>query len=118
LATYLIRHADLAGVKFKDGASTAVEGAAHLLKRSEEAHAGIGRLGGGLPKGMEKWTVEGKLYIILISVAIGVVIGVGSLFAIKLGWRRKWIDSESFLLWPTVVGVSHPTIMSTSEGSR
>jgi len=104
LATYLIRHADLAGVKFKEGASAAVEGAPHLLKRSE---AGVGRLGGGLPKAMEQWLVEGWLYIIVMAIAIGVVIGVGSLFAIKFGLRRKWIDSESLLLWPTAVGVSY-----------
>jgi predicted lysophospholipase L1 biosynthesis ABC-type transport system permease subunit len=117
LATYLIRHADLVGVKFKDGASAAVEGAAHLLKR-EEAHASIGRLGGGLPKAMEQWIVEGWLYIILMSVAIGVVIGVGSLFAIKFGLRRKWIDSESFLLWPTAVDVSCLPMLSLTGECR
>ncbi|KAH5028620.1 hypothetical protein HBI81_126000 [Parastagonospora nodorum] len=103
LATYLIRHADLTGVRFKEGVSAAVEGAPHLLKRSGEA--GIGRLGGGLPKAMEQWVVEGWLYIIAMAVAIGVIIGVGSLFAIKFGLRRKWIDSESLLLWPTAVGL-------------
>jgi predicted lysophospholipase L1 biosynthesis ABC-type transport system permease subunit len=90
-------------VKFKQGVSAAVEGASHLLKREE---AGIGRLGGGISKAMEQWIVEGWIYIILMSVVIGVIIGYGSLAAIKFGLRKKWIDSESFLLWPTAVGVS------------
>lgn len=111
MATYLIRHAGLADVEFKNGGvSAAAEGAAHLLKRSEEG--GIGRLGGGIPKAMEQWIVEGWLYIILMSVAIGVVVGVASMFAIKFGLRRKWIDSESFLLWPAAIGVSYTSILN------
>lgn len=117
LATYLIRHAGLENVKFKEGVHAAVEGAAHLLKRSEEegiAH-GIGRLGGGIPKAMEQWIVEGWLYIIIMSVAIGAVIGYGSMFAIKFGLRRKWIDSESVLLWPAAIGVSCGLVLSPSN---
>ncbi|CAI6233574.1 unnamed protein product [Periconia digitata] len=97
LATYLIRHADLANVDFKDGAG---EVAAHV-KRSAE----VGRLGGGVVKAMEQWIVEGWIYIILLAVVIGVVVGVGSMFALKFGLRRKWIDSESLLLWPMAVGL-------------
>ncbi|KAF2728038.1 hypothetical protein EJ04DRAFT_119637 [Polyplosphaeria fusca] len=101
LATYLIRHADLANVDFKETASAAVEGAAHLLKREAE----VGRLGGGVGKAMEAWVVEGWIYIIIMSVAIGIIIGYGSMYAINFGLRRKWIDSESFLLWPTAIGL-------------
>lgn len=110
LATYLIRHADLEGVKFKPGVEGMVEamkeGAAHLLKRNEEGIAeGVGRLGGGVTKAMEQWIVEGWLYIIIMSVVIGIIIGWASLIAIRFGLRRKWIDSESFLLWPTAIGL-------------
>ncbi|KAJ4366770.1 hypothetical protein N0V83_007295 [Neocucurbitaria cava] len=54
---------------------------------------------------MEEWIVEGWLYIIIMSVAIGIVIGYGSMFAIKFALNRKWIDSESFLLWPMAIGL-------------
>jgi NhaP-type Na+/H+ or K+/H+ antiporter len=106
LATYLIRHADLEGVKLKPGVE-GVKEIAHravglLSKRSEE---GVGRLGGGVPMAMEQWIVEGWLYIILMSVAIGALVGVGSMFAIKFSLRKKWIDSESLLLWPMAVGL-------------
>jgi len=82
-------------------------GAHHLLRRA----GNVGRLGGGVGKAMEQWLVEGWLYIIFMSVAIGAIIGFGSLFAIRFALRRKWIDSESFLLWPTAVGVSSQSMV-------
>ncbi|KAH6868496.1 Na(+)/H(+) antiporter 1 [Alternaria rosae] len=106
LATYLIRHADLEGVKFKsgiEGVKEIAERAVNMLsKRSEE---GVGRLGGGVPMAMEQWIVEGWLYIILMSVVIGALLGAASMFAIKFSLRKKWIDSESLLLWPMAVGL-------------
>jgi sodium/hydrogen antiporter len=78
------------------------EGAIHLLKRE----GNIGRLGGGIPKAMEMWIVEGWLYIVLMAVVIGLIVGYGSMYAIRFALNRKWIDSESFLLWPMAIGVS------------
>ncbi|KAF2836613.1 Na(+)/H(+) antiporter 1 [Patellaria atrata CBS 101060] len=101
LATYLIRHAELDHVKFKEGASELAHRAVSILKREE----GVGRLGGGVAKAMEQWIVEGWLYIIIMSVAIGAVVGFGSMYAIKFALRKKWIDCESFLLWPMAVGL-------------
>jgi len=106
LATYLIRHADLEGVVFKEGGAEAGHEIAHrslsLMKRAGD----IGRLGGGVGKAMEQWVVEGWLYIVIMSVAIGIVIGYGSMYLIRFALRKKWIDSESLLLWPLAVGVS------------
>ncbi|EUC44648.1 hypothetical protein COCMIDRAFT_6068 [Bipolaris oryzae ATCC 44560] len=107
LATYLIRHADLEGVNFKEGITAGASELAHravnILTRRSEAH--VGRLGGGIPMAMEQWIVEGWLYIIAMAIAIGVVVGAGSLFAIRFGLRKKWIDTESLLLWPMAVGL-------------
>ncbi|KAF1984983.1 hypothetical protein K402DRAFT_413453 [Aulographum hederae CBS 113979] len=119
LAVYLIRHADLKGVVFKPGMSAATaeaaingestmtgkgveEVAGMLMKRASEE---MGRLGGGLGKAMEMWFVEGWLYIIFMSVAIGAVLGLGSCYVLRFCLRRKWIDGESFLLWPTALGL-------------
>ncbi|KAG9195246.1 hypothetical protein G6011_00366 [Alternaria panax] len=106
LATYLIRHADLEGVKFKPGVEgvekIAVRTFGLLSKRSEQE---VGRLGGGIPMAMEQWIVEGWLYFIFMSAAIGALVGIVSMFAIKFSLRRKWIDSESLLLWPMAVGL-------------
>jgi hypothetical protein len=105
LATYLIRHADLKGVVFKEGAEAGHEIAHRSLSLMKRAD-GVGRLGGGVGKAMEQWVVEGWLYIVIMSVVIGIVIGYGSMYLIKFALRKKWIDSESLLLWPMAVGVS------------
>ncbi|KAK1753659.1 Cation/H+ exchanger [Echria macrotheca] len=100
LAVYLIRHADIPGAGEKTG--HAERGLAFLLARSEE---GVGRLGGGVGEALKNWFVETWLYIVLMSVAIGAVVGFGSMFALKFALRRKWIDSESYLLYPTAIGL-------------
>lgn len=106
LATYLIRHADLEGVKFKEGftegAKEIAYRAVHMLSKREE---GVGRLGGGVPTAMEQWIVEGWLYIIVMSIVIGALLGAVSMLAIRFGLRKKWIDSESLLLWPMALGL-------------
>ena len=102
LATYLIRHATLEDVVWKDG-----EGEHSSLRLMARSEHNIGRLGGGPSKAVEQWFVEGWFYIIAMSVAIGVLLGTMSLYATKFALRKKWIDSESFLLWPTGLGVSH-----------
>lgn len=102
LATYLIRHADLDGIKVKEGMIEISHRAVEILKREQN----IGRLGGGVPKAIEQWFIEGWLYIIILSIVIGIVVGYGSMYAIKFALNRKWIDAESFLLWPMAIGVS------------
>lgn len=96
LAVYLIRHADLAGVVFKEGIALPEARAAvsRLFGRATEAAAeaahdpSVGRLGGGVARAMQEWFVEGWLYIVLMSVAIGIVLGYGSLWAVKFSLRR------------------------------
>jgi sodium/hydrogen antiporter len=123
LAVYLIRHADLpaeAPAGAAEASSGSVTGkpltmedklpkalvgrAMQLLAREEE---GVGRLGGGVGVALREWTVETWLYIVIMSVAIGALVGYGAGKAIKFALRRKWIDSESYLLSPTALGVSH-----------
>ncbi|RMZ11380.1 hypothetical protein D0862_02971 [Hortaea werneckii] len=100
LATYLIRHATLEDVVWKDGEG---EHSSHRLMARFEHD--VGRLGGGPSRAVEQWFVEGWFYIIAMSVAIGVLLGTMSLYATKFALRKKWIDSESFLLWPTGLGL-------------
>ncbi|KAL2157892.1 hypothetical protein VTH06DRAFT_4946 [Thermothelomyces fergusii] len=87
LATFLIRHADRPG-------STAAE-----------AGAQVGRLGGGVGVALKNWFVETWLYVVLMSVAIGALVGFASGYALKFALRRKWVDSESYLLYPTAIGL-------------
>merc|ERR1712000_225986 len=102
LATYLIRHGTYAGVGeggFADSAESEIH---HLMARSEEE---VGRLGGGVAEAMKQWFVETWLYVVLLSVAYGIVVGLGAMYAIKFALKRRWIDSESYLLFPTALGL-------------
>ena len=99
LAVYLIRHADIpgAGEKVVEGAAEAatevgnltislVERALPVLAaRAEEE---VGRLGGGVGKALEEWAVETWLYIVLLSVVYGAVVGLGWCYALKYALRR------------------------------
>ncbi|KMP05540.1 Na(+)/H(+) antiporter 1 [Coccidioides immitis RMSCC 3703] len=91
LATYLIRHANVPGAG--DGNA--------LHARSGE----VGRLGGGVGKAIEMWFVETWLYVVLMSIAYGAVCGYGSCKLLKFCLRRRWIDNESYLLWPSALGL-------------
>ncbi|KAL5392230.1 hypothetical protein DPSP01_000746 [Paraphaeosphaeria sporulosa] len=94
LATYLIRHAPEEDVTFKPGVS-----------RIASRAADVGRLGGGAGQAVEIWIVEGWLYFILLGAVVGAVLGIASMFAVSFTLKRKWIDTESLLLYPTALGL-------------
>lgn len=115
LATFLIRHADVPGAGEHSGAeshgeegteglvrSVAERGLTYLVARSGE----VGRLGGGTGVAMRNWLVETWLYQILMSIAIGAIVGFAAQYSLKFALRRHWVDSESYLLYPTAMGVS------------
>lgn len=112
LAVNLMRHTELPGVLLKPVAkgsedktaalaSGAVDVAHRLLKRAGD----IGRLDGGLGAAMKDWVVETWLYVIFLSVPYGALIGFGGAKAIKFCLRRKWIDAESYLLFPVALAL-------------
>ncbi|KAH7020271.1 Sodium/hydrogen exchanger family protein [Ilyonectria destructans] len=76
LAVYLIRHADIPGA-----AGAAAEAVHHNLVRSKE------------------------LYIVLLSVVYGAVVGYGACKAIRFALKRKWIDNEPYALFPAALGL-------------
>ncbi|KAK2666871.1 Cation/H exchanger [Fusarium oxysporum f. sp. vasinfectum] len=70
------------------------------------ARAGeVGRLGGGVGVALTEWFVETWLYTIVLSIAYGAVVGYGSCKAVRLALRWKWIDNESYVLFPTALGL-------------
>lgn len=114
LAVYLIRHADIPGA----GEHHEGEAAPSIAAREEE----VGRLGGGVSVALTNWALETWLYIVLLSVVYGIVVGYGAMKASRFCLRkygspksqidshandlyRKWIDSESYLLMPTALGL-------------
>ncbi|KAH8730420.1 hypothetical protein GQ44DRAFT_823163 [Phaeosphaeriaceae sp. PMI808] len=94
LATYLIRHTPEEDVNFKPGV-------ARIAARAGD----VGRLGGGAGQAVEIWIVEGWLYFILTGTIVGAVAGIGSMYAVNYALKRKWIDSESLLLYPIALGL-------------
>lgn len=94
LATYLIRHAPTENVDFKPGFGG-------IAARAAE----VGRLGGGAGQAVEIWIVEGWLYFIFTGVILGAVCGIGSMYMVTFSLKKKWIDTESLLLYPTALGL-------------
>ncbi|KAI6371829.1 hypothetical protein MCOR25_003858 [Pyricularia grisea] len=106
LATYLMRNTEFPGLVLKPsgdghGAEGAVEVAHRLLRRAGD----IGRLDGGLGTAMRDWLLETWLYTIILAIVYGGVIGFGGGKMIKFCLRKKWIDGESYLLFPVAIAM-------------
>ncbi|GJC84869.1 putative Na(+)/H(+) antiporter C3A11.09 [Colletotrichum liriopes] len=99
LATYLMRHAE--GSDVPAGNSTVQSVARALLPRAGD----VARQGGGVGIALQNWFLETWLYFVLMSIAYGVVVGTLIRFALKYSVRKKWIDSESYVLVPTAIGL-------------
>lgn len=107
------------------GNQSASENGAHaatIMARSGD----VGRQGGGAGVAIGNWVLETWIYYILMGAVYGIVVGYTSLHALRYSLRRyildfpfvvsirltnskdrKWVDSESYLLFPTALGVSH-----------
>ncbi|KAJ6441054.1 plasma membrane antiporter [Purpureocillium lavendulum] len=102
LAVYLIRHADIPGPAEPEGPERIVSIPARMLFARE---ADVGRLGGGVGVAMKNWFLETWLYIVLLSVIYGAVVGYGACKGIGFALRKKWIDGESYSLFPAALGM-------------
>ncbi|KAF5975957.1 Na(+) H(+) antiporter [Fusarium coicis] len=103
LATYLIQHAEnppAAAGAVAEGVSGVDTGHALMARAGE-----VGRLGGGVGVALANWFVETWLYTIVLSIAYGAVVGYGSCKGIKFALKSKWIDEESYVLFPTALGL-------------
>ncbi|KAK3186568.1 hypothetical protein K4F52_004608 [Lecanicillium sp. MT-2017a] len=106
LAVYLIRHADIPGAgKKEEAAGAAVEAAGEVARMLFAREEAVGRLGGGVGEAMKNWFLETWLYIVLLSVVYGAVLGYGSCRAVKFALKKRWIDTESYLLFPAALGL-------------
>ncbi|KAI1035250.1 hypothetical protein LB504_005655 [Fusarium proliferatum] len=102
LATYLIQHAENPPAAGAVAEEVSGVDAGHMLM----ARAGeVGRLGGGVGVAMANWFVETWLYTIVLSIAYGAVLGYGSCKGVKFALKSKWIDEESYVLFPTALGL-------------
>ncbi|KAL4930338.1 putative plasma membrane antiporter [Aspergillus undulatus] len=95
LATYLIR--------YTQGDPDQNTGHAH---RDLIARAGdVGHQHGGAGKAMEMWFAETICYYIVLGALYGVACGVISMYALRYSLRKKWVDTECYLLFPAALGL-------------
>ncbi|KAK1594602.1 sodium/hydrogen exchanger family protein [Colletotrichum navitas] len=99
LATYLMRHAE--NPDLSAGNSTIETVARAILPRAGD----VARQGDGIGVAMMNWLLETWLYFILMSIVYGAIVGTMIKFALKFVVRRRWIDSESYVLMPTAIGL-------------
>ena len=97
LATYLIRFAEV----------VPSAGGSDLVKRSGDVDRGTG----GPMKALGMWFLETWIYFVLMSIVYGAIVGFAGGRAIKYALRRKWIDNESYVLFPLALGVSRPPVV-------
>jgi sodium/hydrogen antiporter len=100
LATFLLRYATVPTRFLEHG-----EPQEGLVIHATE-HADVGRLGGGAGIALLTWVIDTWLYTVLMSVFYGIVVGYGSCLLVRFVLRKKWIDDESYLLFPAGLGVS------------
>ncbi|KAK1528701.1 sodium/hydrogen exchanger family protein [Colletotrichum costaricense] len=99
LTTYLIRHAEGSEVH-ADGLTL------HAVSRTLLPRAGdVARQGGGVGVALLNWLLETWLYFVVMSIAYGIIMGTLIRLALKYSVRKKWIDSESYVLVPTAIGL-------------
>ncbi|KAH7030590.1 Sodium/hydrogen exchanger family-domain-containing protein [Microdochium trichocladiopsis] len=91
LAIYFMRHSEVPDTPATGG----------IVARAAE----VGRLGGGPLLALQNWVVETLLYVVLLAMVYGAVIGFLSGQGLKFCLRRKWIDEESYVLFPTAIGL-------------
>lgn len=55
---------------------------------------------------IQYWVIEALLYTVLLAIVYGVIVGCVARKIVELSLLRKWIDTESYLLFPTALGVN------------
>ncbi|KAL4905241.1 Sodium/hydrogen exchanger family-domain-containing protein [Aspergillus multicolor] len=104
LATYLLR--------YTQGASTTSsspelnhDGLEHRALDLVARAGDVGHQEGGLGKAMQMWVVETWCYYVIMGAVYGAVVGYASMRALRFALKRRWIDGESYLLFPTALGL-------------
>ncbi|KAI1274997.1 Cation/H+ exchanger [Xylaria sp. FL0933] len=66
---------------------------------------GVGPHPGDIGIAIGNWAIETLVYIVLLASVYGAVTGFCARMAVRFSLSRKWIDTESFLLFPTALGL-------------
>ncbi|KAK8869051.1 Na(+)/H(+) antiporter [Apiospora arundinis] len=60
---------------------------------------------GSITRAFGDWVVETLLYTVVLAIVYGAVAGYCARKAVELSLSRKWIDTESYLLFPCALGL-------------
>ncbi|KAJ2990594.1 hypothetical protein NUW58_g2872 [Xylaria curta] len=66
---------------------------------------GVGSHPGDIGLAIGNWVIETLVYLVLLASVYGIVTGFCARKAIRFSLSRKWIDTESYLLFPTTLGL-------------
>ncbi|KAI8956678.1 Cation/H+ exchanger [Daldinia sp. FL1419] len=86
--------------------------AVNLLRLTEnreeklvERGRGVGEDTRDIGIALGNWVIETLIYIVLLAVVYGAVTGYCARIGVRFSLSRKWIDTESYLLFPTALGL-------------
>ncbi|KAH9890816.1 Sodium/hydrogen exchanger family-domain-containing protein [Xylariomycetidae sp. FL2044] len=66
---------------------------------------GVGTQTDNVGIAMGNWAIETLVYIVILAIVYGAVCGLCARLAVRYSLSRKWIDTESYLLFPTSLGL-------------
>ncbi|TRX90551.1 hypothetical protein FHL15_008524 [Xylaria flabelliformis] len=66
---------------------------------------GVGSHPGDISIAIGNWAIETLVYIVLLASVYGLVTGYCARMAVRFSLSHKWIDTESYLLFPTALGL-------------
>ncbi|KAI1634219.1 Sodium/hydrogen exchanger family-domain-containing protein [Biscogniauxia mediterranea] len=86
--------------------------AVNLIRLSEDheetlidRNRGVGPQTSDVGIALGNWVIETLIYIVLLASVYGAVCGYFARMGVRFSLSRKWIDSESYLLFPTALGL-------------
>lgn len=79
--------------------------ATEISKRDWIGEKDTGRFGGDVSRALAHWAVEGVLYMIIMGSGYGLLVGFLGRKGVNLASKRRWVDRESFFLFPAAIGV-------------
>ncbi|KAI1266948.1 Sodium/hydrogen exchanger family-domain-containing protein [Xylariaceae sp. FL1019] len=70
-----------------------------------ERNRGVGPYPSNIGNALGNWAIETLVYIVLLATVYGAVVGFCARIGVEFSLRRKWIDTECYLLFPTALGL-------------
>ncbi|KAI0007160.1 Cation/H+ exchanger, partial [Xylariaceae sp. FL0662B] len=77
----------------------------HAETLSKRNGRGVGDYTTDVGIALGNWAIETLLYIVVLAIAYGAVSGYCARIAVRFSLSRRWVDSESYLLFPTALGL-------------